>query len=340
MYKSIIKEIQFTPPTNININEEETSSIYNNPRLTENLSIKESKKESYVFGDFESDADVFDDVGYDADVEKEKLKKKSPTLSRIDEEVELFVGGYLYINKPQSMLYNLVSIVENQLSVNAKTKFANIILKLGQPKGSTVNLCQDNSLENYSLERQAARVLNIIDLNIMPINIHALLREVPLINIYNYAATFDDMVKQTFTSSTNINGDYQLLAKLLEDPYLVEYNASNNYKPLVEKYLQIPQDKQTGKPNNVYLSKPKLLEDISKAITNPEKQLIYNNKFFRNVLFLVNLQRVIRLKLKNAVYQINNNVVSDSNVMNTRITEYVDDSATYDENEFEITDLI
>ena len=219
---------------------------------------------------------------------------------------------------------------------------ANLILQLGKPSGNTVNLCVDNSLENYSLERKSAIILNIIDLNVMPINIHALLREVPLINIYNYAATFDDMVKQTFASPNNIKGDYQLLERLLEDPYLVEYKNNVNYKDLIEQYLQIPQDKQKGKPNNVYLSKPKLLEDIKQNLTinDNNKQLIYNNKFFRNVLFLVNLQRVIRLKLKNAVYQINNNVVSDSNVMNMRITEYVDDNATYKDNEFEITDLI
>ena len=59
------------------------------------------------------------------------------------------------------------------------------------------------------------------------------------------------------------------------------------------------------------------------------------------ILFLVNIQRVIRLKIKSAVYNINNNVVSHSNLMNMRITEFVDKEKTdIDENEFEITDLI
>ena len=37
-------------------------------------------------------------------------------------------------------------------------------------------------------------VNNIIDMNIIPINVHALMRDVPLANLYNYAATFDQMV--------------------------------------------------------------------------------------------------------------------------------------------------
>ena len=178
----------------------------------------------------------------------------------------------------------------------------------------------------------------------MPINIHALLREVPLINIYNYAATFDEIVKQTFTSpDTTKNGDYQLLGKLLEDPYLVEYKKNGNYENSIKQYLTIPTKNTAGKPDNLYLARPKFLTDLLEKLINsnpPDSQLVYNNKFFRNVLFLVNLQRVIRLKLKNAVYQINNNVVSNNNLMNMRITEYVDDNAKFNENEFEITDLI
>lgn len=37
-------------------------------------------------------------------------------------------------------------------------------------------------------------VANIIDLNIMPINIHAMMRDIPLTNLYNYAYTFDRLI--------------------------------------------------------------------------------------------------------------------------------------------------
>ena len=42
--------------------------------------------------------------------------------------------------------------------------------------------------------RKHIRAMNLIDLNVVPINIHALMREIPLVNLYNYAYTFDDMV--------------------------------------------------------------------------------------------------------------------------------------------------
>jgi hypothetical protein len=284
------------------------------------------------------------------DENNEAVIEQEPPNNRNNEEnvpgikeKQDFIGGFIFDDfKKNNNLYNLISAVENQLSVNTKTKFANIILQIAKDDSGKL-LCEDKSVENYNLERNQAIILNIIDLNVMPINIHALLREVPLINIYNYAATFDDIVKQTFTSSdTTKNGDYQLLGKLLEDPYLVEYKKNGNYINSIKQYLTIPTKNTTGKPDNVYLARPKFLTDLLTKLTesSPDNQLVYNNKFFRNVLFLVNLQRVIRLKLKNAVYQINNNVVSNNNLMNMRITEYVDDNATYNENEFEITDLI
>ena len=42
--------------------------------------------------------------------------------------------------------------------------------------------------------RSNARFLNILDLNIVPINVHALQQKVPLINLLNYAFTFDKFV--------------------------------------------------------------------------------------------------------------------------------------------------
>jgi len=81
--------------------------------------------------------------------------------------------------------------------------------------------------------------LNVIDLNIVPINVHALMRSFPLANIYNYSFTFDrlviellygkntpklktilaDMCNATKLSSTEY-GDTYTLAKLITNPYM------------------------------------------------------------------------------------------------------------------------
>lgn len=47
-------------------------------------------------------------------------------------------------------------------------------------------------------DRKAARMTNLMDLNINPINVHAMQREIPLAPTLNYAYTFDQMVLETF----------------------------------------------------------------------------------------------------------------------------------------------
>ena len=49
-------------------------------------------------------------------------------------------------------------------------------------------------LEDTTETRKDSRFLNLIDLDIVPINIHALEREVPLINVLNYSYSFDQML--------------------------------------------------------------------------------------------------------------------------------------------------
>ena len=45
--------------------------------------------------------------------------------------------------------------------------------------------------------RDDLRKLNIIDMNIVPINVHALQREIPFINLFNYGYSFERMIFDT-----------------------------------------------------------------------------------------------------------------------------------------------
>jgi hypothetical protein len=56
----------------------------------------------------------------------------------------------------------------------------------------------DNNLPEHmqNQSREQLRIYNILDSNIVPINFHALQREIALINIFNYSYTFDHMIKQ------------------------------------------------------------------------------------------------------------------------------------------------
>jgi len=285
---------------------------------------------------------------------------------RIDQLIRMrqgqneITGGFYFLYEVRS-LNELINLLENQLNENKK----HIIV--GKLLG---NICtQDPSLREYNLDRKKARILNIIDLNINPINVHALMREVPLVNVYNYAFTFDNIVKSfiynvnpddllndpvTWSLPVNINDINKLrLSCLLQDPYFIDYkydpNSSVSTTKIFKDILQLDYRPDSYNPqgNNLYLSKPKYTTNIFDELTTkynsqslPTPTLYHNNKFLRNVLFLVNLQRVIRLKVKNAVYKINSNIVSDANVLNMRITEYpVANDTSIKDNEFEITDL-
>jgi hypothetical protein len=62
-----------------------------------------------------------------------------------------------------------------------------------------------NHVSEHNIENTSASILNIIDLNIMPINVHSLMREIPLANLYNYAYTFDRSVVELLY---DINSDF------------------------------------------------------------------------------------------------------------------------------------
>lgn len=60
-------------------------------------------------------------------------------------------------------------------------------------------------------------VVNVIDMNIIPINVHALMRDVPLANLYNYSYTFDRLLIELFYG---INDDFAnlLIWRLCQEP--------------------------------------------------------------------------------------------------------------------------
>ena len=74
-------------------------------------------------------------------------------------------------------------------------------------------------------DRKFQRVLNIIDMNVMPINIHALMRSVPLANLFNYNYTFDRMAANLYGEDADdlltvqATNSRRLFLQLLNNPY-------------------------------------------------------------------------------------------------------------------------
>lgn len=88
-----------------------------------------------------------------------------------------------------------------------------------------------NSKNQQGSSRYSSVMYNIMDLNISPINIHAMRREIPLINLFNYAHTFDSFITEIVQSShTGVDGDdksvgddvstHDVLSAICKNPYI------------------------------------------------------------------------------------------------------------------------
>jgi hypothetical protein len=82
--------------------------------------------------------------------------------------------------------------------------------------------------------REVARIYNIIDMNIVPLNVHALMRDIPLANLVNYSYTCDRMIQDVLLPrgfsedstdfklikpENNVNSTRALICKMLLHPY-------------------------------------------------------------------------------------------------------------------------
>ena len=138
------------------------------------------------------------------------------------------------------------------------------------------HVCAQTQVRN-NLELQ-----NIVDLNIVPISVHALAREIPLINLYNYAYTFDrlivelyyglqdDSAKRIISSLYNDNkievgSAKDMLVALLLNPYRDLYTGLSE-GPLatnvnVNLFDQYAKGMLLGQAENSELGRPKFLSD-------------------------------------------------------------------------------
>jgi hypothetical protein len=103
---------------------------------------------------------------------------------------------------------------------------------------------------NANNDRQLERILNLVDMNVIPINVHALMRDTPLANLYNYEYTFEQMVasfygeqinKYTDTGPTRVVTDAttktttEMFLRLLIEPYMPTLPAGSPEEAFLTK---------------------------------------------------------------------------------------------------------
>lgn len=215
---------------------------------------------------------------------------------------------------------DLIALVENTSVDSSENKISTFINSTGP--GS-------------SYDRTKASLINIIDMNLVPINIHALMREIPLINIYNYAFTFDSIVERDLASKDSVVSEFK---KLLLDPYTPIKTSSDPFSTDIDPnmkslYSEMP---------TLNLDKPRFLSDgiYDKFFTHFNgsptlRQQRLDSKLVRNVIFLANIQRFLRYSIRNEMQIINERVVDNLQTIGSQITDYDAKHDKYDDNEFE-----
>jgi hypothetical protein len=115
-------------------------------------------------------------------------------------------------------------------------------------------------------DRKSLQIYNILDTNIVPINFHALQRELPLINLFNYSYTFDQLVRDEFGVLTKSNSN--VFNSISTSPSQFQYPADE-----LVKILMYPQGKRNrteyvksvwslmAGQDGLTLNKPKYLSD-------------------------------------------------------------------------------
>lgn len=288
-----------------------------------------------------------------------------------------------------------VNAVKNDISTSADDGLSKTSVYFVKEKTTTVVSTVESSdqIETYNAigryiisnstttrsddKRKTEQIDNIIDMNINPINVHALMRDIPLVNLYNYNFTFDQMLDDMYNSKysgDNHNSANNLFVHLIKSPNLDLATLptpipilTDTFDTSIDKIFQGEADLGLGRPK--FLSDQiynKLLVGSIKHEGHPSSELTYysgeglkvmgdsstpwnaakfdltrfktqiatprfNTTFIRNLCFITNVSRVVRLKLNRELTQNRNVIVSSHSTVASSITEYGSDPFSKDE---------
>lgn len=287
------------------------------------------------------------------------------TLGYVELDMSYNVGAvskdhlklHTYYSCGDRTINELLSITENSSIDTNKKLITDFVQESGDKK----------------FDRVSARLMNIIDMNVSPINPHSLLREIPLINVYNYAFTFDDIVCKDFNFNSDnlykntlfeetIKDSQSAIATLLLDPYysvnkmlnddivdltpssVIDANAGEfvpeqaGFKDTYAVLKQSLLNPVSASGNNkVAFGHAKYIKDIvaNCSFAEDNYDLRFNTKFTRNMIFLTNLQRYLLFKIKTEVERVSSKKVSSNHIINNNIVSYDNESGKAKDDDFD-----
>ena len=204
--------------------------------------------------------------------------------------------------------------------------------------------------------RKELRIYNILDANIVPINFHALQREIPLINLFNYSHTFDLLVRELNKEvDGNSNFTINVLVKHLRKPFepTKAWNAIgqimigndglelNRPKYLSDqlwgkvllmeeigtlRQLHNASRQNRGHINSSHLSKSNNKHKFVRKVVSTKWGKIgkerYKTYIVRYMEWFVHLQRYMRYIMRNQLAWVSDPIAHKNNAISESITEY------------------
>lgn len=262
-------------------------------------------------------------------------------LSRTDmlARVQVNSSPILTFQEKQNKASSL-TVIESVNAIDSRNKIADWVKEVARTAGYTeYGLTSTSTARN---PRSKVMMVNILDLNIVPINVHSLMREIPLVNIYNYAMTFDSIINQ-MQSSGHIS---LLLADIIKDPYLaiqvdpattgITFNGTlETYNDMFTEGTQTNLRFLTDVVVNKVLKHTVVPGGHALGLSTAEANQRLDSKIMHNIIFLTLVQWAIKKKVKGELDFINTRIVTNTNAVNNIITNASVDNNVVDDNMFE-----
>lgn len=204
---------------------------------------------------------------------------------------------------------NIVQFTESPYQKEQIDKFIGMIDLNGAPPGRHG---EDSNTEVLAR--------NIIDMNIVPLNVHALVREMPLAYLMNYEYTYEHMVSDNALRMIPPGNNVADVTKDVRSNAIYPFMYIDN--------AEINRLCSGDGTNLLTMQKPKFLHDqlYTKVLEDGTQNGRFDYLITRSFVFSVNLQRMMRKIIYERLFAASGNVVSSYPAIKTSITEDVIES--------------
>lgn len=165
-------------------------------------------------------------------------------------------------NNNKKLYEDLKATTEANIGLNTgnnKKLFASIItLQNTQKFNEVLDITENNNMEqnksNFAaatnvqvtsasaFDRKAMRIVNILDMNIVPLNVHAFMKEVPFTNLLNYSYTFDRMMHDFIVPSFMRGKLSDKTATVIDKDNILfkHFDVAGNTREMLVKLITLP----------------------------------------------------------------------------------------------------